>query len=448
NDELIALFVCVTGAALFLAPRRHGVTSTGGLALTTTVRVVNRVHDDTTDGRADTLPAHAAGLAPVDVRLLCVADLADRRAAASIHVADLTGRQTKLRVRAVLGDETNGCSGRACHLGTPAWLQLDRVDDGTDRDVLERQVVARLDVGARTGLDDVTLLQLVWSDDVPLGAVHEVQERDARRAVRVVLDLGDLGVHAVLVIATEVDDAVLALVATTDVTGRDASGVVAATGLRQRTKQRLLRGRARDLGKVCNRRTTATRGRGLVLTNSHCYSLCSLADSREDVDRAGLERHDGALGVLALASAELGATSLALLVQGVDRGDLDAEDLLDRQLDLGLVRAGVHLEGVLALVDEAVALLGDDGRQDDVARILVRGGHALTFSFLLAAFLVLASAALAGLARSGLTRFLLCAGAASSVLTAAAGPATKPSSAPLVKTMSSLTRTSYALSWS
>src|SRR5690606_15573634 len=106
-----------------------------------------------------------------------------------------------------------------------------RVHDRTGRDVAQRQVVAGLDVGARARLDDVALLELLGSEDVALGAVDEVQERDARRAVRVVLDVRDLRVHAVLVVATEVDDAILALVAATDVAGRDAALVVAATRL-------------------------------------------------------------------------------------------------------------------------------------------------------------------------------------------------------------------------
>ena len=48
----------------------------------TAVRVVDRVHHDTADGGTLALPAHPAGLAPVDVRLLGVADLADGGAAA------------------------------------------------------------------------------------------------------------------------------------------------------------------------------------------------------------------------------------------------------------------------------------------------------------------------------------------------------------------------------
>src|SRR3954470_1160638 len=83
DDELVARLV-LAGAALGLAPRAHRVTTTGGLTLTTTVRVVDRVHHDTADGGALALPPHTTGLAPVDVGLLGVADLADRCAAAHV----------------------------------------------------------------------------------------------------------------------------------------------------------------------------------------------------------------------------------------------------------------------------------------------------------------------------------------------------------------------------
>src|SRR5688572_9358496 len=272
DDELVALLVGATGASLGLAPGADRVATTGGLALATTVRVVDRVHGDTTHGRADALPALAAGLAPVDVRLLGVTDLADGRAAARVDVADLARRQAELRVGAVLRHEANGGAGGAGHLGTAAGAELDRVDHGTGRDVAQRQVVARLDVGVGTRLDGVALRQLVRREDVALRAVDVVEQRDACSAVGVVLDVSDLGRHAVLVVATEVDHAVLALMATTDVTRRDAALVVAAAGLRQRTEQRLLGRGAGDLREVRNRGTATTGRRGLVLTNSHSYS--------------------------------------------------------------------------------------------------------------------------------------------------------------------------------
>src|SRR5690606_16639981 len=111
NNELVALELALASAAFLLAPRADGVTSTGRLTLTTTVRVVHWVHGDTTNGRANAFPAHTTGLAPVNVRLLGVADLADCCAAACVDVADFAGRQTKLRVGAILGDEAYRCTG-------------------------------------------------------------------------------------------------------------------------------------------------------------------------------------------------------------------------------------------------------------------------------------------------------------------------------------------------
>src|SRR3954464_14786411 len=96
TDDLgVAGLALATGAALGLAPGADRVATTGGLALATTVGVVDGVHDDTADGRALALPAHATGLAPVDVGLLGVADLADRRAAADVDEPHLARGQTQ-----------------------------------------------------------------------------------------------------------------------------------------------------------------------------------------------------------------------------------------------------------------------------------------------------------------------------------------------------------------
>src|SRR5215207_3415099 len=272
-DDLGVAGLALARTAFRLAPRGDGVTSTGRLALTTTVRVVDRVHGDTADGRALALPAVAAGLAPVDVGLLGIADLADRCAAADVDVAHLAGRQSQLSLGAFLGHKLNPGARGAAHLGPTAGAELDPVDQRAHGDVAQRQVVADLDVGSGTGLDGHALLEALGRDDVALLAVGIVQERDARSAVGVVLDVSDLGRHAVLVVATEVDDAVGALVTATLVTRRDASLVVAAALLGQRFRQRLLGRRPGDLGEVGNARTATARGCGLVLTNCHMSSV-------------------------------------------------------------------------------------------------------------------------------------------------------------------------------
>src|SRR3954447_26043632 len=127
DDEGVA-GLALARPALGLAPRGHRVASTRGLALATTVRVVDGVHDHTADGRALALPPHPAGLAPVDVRLLGVADLADGGAAAHVDVAHLTGGHPQLRAGAFLGDELGAVAGGAGDLGTATGPELDAVD--------------------------------------------------------------------------------------------------------------------------------------------------------------------------------------------------------------------------------------------------------------------------------------------------------------------------------
>src|SRR5688572_10202835 len=92
------------------------------------------------------------------------------------------------------------------------------------------------------------------------------------------------------------------------------------------------------------------------------------ARAAEDLDAiAGGDRDDGALGVLALAHLRApAALALALAVDRVHAENLHVEDLLDRDLDLGLVRLGQHDERVLVAVEQPVALLGDDRGEQDV----------------------------------------------------------------------------------
>src|SRR5688572_19943638 len=97
----------------------------------------------------------------------------------------------------------------------------------------------------------------------------------------------------------------------------------------------------------------------------------------EDLDAvAGRQADDRALGVAALAVAEAGALALALPVERVHVGHRDVEDLLDRDLDLGLVGLRVDEERVLVPVEEAVALLADDRRAQHVAVVAVDAAHA------------------------------------------------------------------------
>src|SRR5581483_10363066 len=246
------------------------------------------------------------------------------------------------------------------------------------RDEAQRQVVARLDVRPGTVLHPVALGQAGRAEDVALLAVRVVQQRDPRRAVRVVLDVRDLGRHAVLVRPAEVDQPVGPLVATALVPGGDAAVHVPAAPRVQRAHQRLLRLTPGDLGEVRAARAAPARGSRLVLTDSHVWSSPLGA---ENVDPVALGEGDNrALGIRPLAPAVPGATPLARPVHGVHPGHLDPEPGLDREPDLGLVGVGGDDEGVLALVEQPGALLRDHRPKQDVSRVAVPALLAVSFA--------------------------------------------------------------------
>ena len=233
------------------------------------MRVVDRVHGLTTGDRTAADPAGAASLAELNVGVVLVADLADGSAAARVDVADFAGRHTQLSVGAILGDELNGSTSGTSDLSAAQRAELDGMNHGTGRDVLQRQVVARLDISLSTSLDDVALLNTLRRDDVALLAICEVQEGDTGGAVRIVLDLGNLGGHAVLVPTLEIDETVLTLVAAAAMTGGDTAVRVTTAGLGLLANQRLLRRRTSQLGEIRDGRVAAACGRRLINADSH-----------------------------------------------------------------------------------------------------------------------------------------------------------------------------------
>ena len=117
--------------------------------------------------------------------------------------------------------------------------------------------------------DDVADLEPVGHEHVALLAVAVVEEADPRRAVRVVLDRGDPRGHAVLV-ALEVDPAVVRLLAAAAMADGEPAGVVPARAALLGLEERLVRLVGRDLlERRAGHAPTAGRG-GLVASQRHC----------------------------------------------------------------------------------------------------------------------------------------------------------------------------------
>src|SRR4030066_377953 len=89
NDHAAGALVATCAEALGRhTPWADRMTTSSCLALTTTVRVIDRVHDHTANGRTNTAPAHRASLADGTQTVLGVTNLAQCRLAIDMHLAD------------------------------------------------------------------------------------------------------------------------------------------------------------------------------------------------------------------------------------------------------------------------------------------------------------------------------------------------------------------------
>src|SRR5713101_6125490 len=221
-------------------PGAYRILPCRGLSLAAAMRVVDRIHRDPAHRGPDSAPAYAPGLADRFQAVLLVADFADGGAAIHVYFADLAGTQAHLGVAALAGEKLHRGAGRARELRAPTRLHLDAVNRGADRNVPERQRIARLDrrLHARQKLHSGR--EALGGDDVAAFAVGVTEQREVCAPVRIVFQPLDLRGDTVLV-AAEIDDAVMLLVAPALVAHGDVAVDVAARLPRLLLDQRLVR---------------------------------------------------------------------------------------------------------------------------------------------------------------------------------------------------------------
>src|SRR3990170_7559226 len=113
-------------------------------------------------------------------------------------------------------------------------------------------------------------------------------------------------------------------------------------------------------------RSTRIKPRRAGLVGLYCLSAIA-SDPARDVDRLAFGQRDyRLLGVRPFVGLTLPFLGLALGHDRVDVGHVDAEQRLDRGLDLGLRGAVGDLEDNGVMVRQHRRFLGDVRRQDDV----------------------------------------------------------------------------------
>ena len=188
--------------------------------------VVDRVHGHTANTGTYAAPAHGACLADLTQAVVLVADFADGGAAIDMHTTHLTRAQTHLGVAAFACQQHGRCTRRTRQLRALAGHHFHTVDSGPDRNVADGQRVAGTDGCILTRHDAGPDGQAARRDDVATLAIGVAHQCDMRRTVGVVLQTLHARRDTVLV-ATEIDDAIMALVTAATLANGDVTVVIA-----------------------------------------------------------------------------------------------------------------------------------------------------------------------------------------------------------------------------
>ena len=172
--------------------------------------------------------------------MLFVGNFTNSGAAFDVDLADFTGAHAHLGVSTFASQQRRRGTGGTGDLRALADLHLDAVNGRTHRNVANRQRVADANRRFRTADQRGADFKATRGDDVGTLAVGVADQGNVGRAVGVVLDTLDLGRNGILV-ALEVNHAVVVLVTTALVANRDVTVVVAARFLELWLQQRRIR---------------------------------------------------------------------------------------------------------------------------------------------------------------------------------------------------------------
>ena len=230
------------------------------------------------------------------------------------------------------------------------------MDRSTEWDSAERHGISRLRCDIFASDDGASNLKTKGCKDVRLLSVGILDERDAAGAVWIVLDANDGG-RSIVLAALEINETIVAFVATTDVTAGDAAGVIPTPTALQWSEKTLLR---LALGDLVEGRKTLVAGRWsdwLEIFQGHGNLNVSLLrleqrmDHSDEVERfTFLEANDGFLPMVSATGIGAAlAAEFAVVVGSADGQNGFSEELFNGLFDLKFVGLAVDFESDLVI---------------------------------------------------------------------------------------------------
>jgi hypothetical protein len=117
--------------------------------------MVNWVHGNTTNLWTPTKPTGTARLAKLYVTVIFIANLANGCSAIQVHHSNFARWQSNRAPFFVFAKQLSRNTSCPTELGPTAYLDLDSMDNGTNRDIPDRHAIAWLDVRLTTRNDGV-----------------------------------------------------------------------------------------------------------------------------------------------------------------------------------------------------------------------------------------------------------------------------------------------------
>ena len=186
------------------------MTSSCGLSFTTTMWVIDWVHDNTTNLWPSAKVAACTGLAQGHVHVVFISQETDCGIALTKDHSHLARRQAKSNIVAFLSNDGGSKTSTADKLSTAAKCELDIVYCQTKGNVLKWKSTTSLERGSWSANDHGTNGKSLRGEDVTLLTVCIEHQCNVCTAVRIIFNCLDCAGDTVLV-ALEINDSVCAL---------------------------------------------------------------------------------------------------------------------------------------------------------------------------------------------------------------------------------------------
>ena len=321
------------------------------------MRVIYRVHYHTTNSRSNTAPTISTSLANFLQTLLFIAYFANCGTTINMNLADFTRAQTNLSVNSFFSKQNCRCSGRTCNLRTFTRFHLDTVNGCTNRDITDRQSIARFNGSLCTRNQYRTSLNASRGNDIAALTIYITQKSNMSSTIWIVFDSFHFSSNTIL-IALKIYHTIMMFVTTTFVTGSDMAIIITSGSsfflLNQGRKWRTF---MQTFSSYANH-AASTSGSRLHFYNSH-LTLLLISHSSGSLEIKLLTFNQTYISFFYIATTTNSATKTFHFTFGCScryRSHLNTKQKLNSSLNLRFGRIGQYFEShLVSLFSQQIA---------------------------------------------------------------------------------------------